>query len=91
MSKHANYVIITDRHFCGDPVVIKDLGPWDTFLTITNDVEHVVNQLVKSGRLTEGRKLLYYDSEGELDEIVVRNGKFSGFAPFRSSMVKEGK
>lgn len=91
MNKHANYVIITDQFFWEDPVVIKDIGPWDVFLTVTNDVEHVVNQLVKSGRLTVGRKLLYYDSEGELDEIVVRNGKFGGFAPFRSSMVKEGK
>jgi hypothetical protein len=46
--------------------------------TVTNDAEYVVEQL--AARLGD-RLLLYFDSEGDLDQLVVRNGKFAGFAP----------
>lgn len=61
------------------PLVIRDIGPWDRYRTVTNDAEAVVEALVKAGRLPEGRRLLYFDSEGDLDEIIVKNGKFAGF------------
>lgn len=59
-------------------VVLRDLGPWDRYLTITNAAEEVVEELVKRGKLN-GRRLLYYDSEGELTELVVEDGKFAGY------------
>jgi hypothetical protein len=78
---HANYCIVKDEP--GEPLVIQDVGPHNKYMTVTNDVEFVVEELVRNGRLEKGRRLLYYDSEDALDEIEVRNGKFVGFKPLR--------
>lgn len=75
----ANYVIIRDEPF--RPLVIRDVGPWNMFSTVTNVAETVVAELICAGKLPSGRRLLYYDSEGHLDEILVRDGLFDGFAP----------
>lgn len=74
----ANYQVVRT-----DPrqIIIKDLGPWDLVPTITNDVEAVVEELAARGLLPPGRRLLYYDSEGQLDELLVKDGVFVGFAP----------
>ena len=79
MSRHARYVVVEDDLLDADPLVIRDVGPWDKRPTVTNDAEDVVRRLVEEGRLPEGRRLLYYDSEGNLDELVVKDGKFAGF------------
>jgi hypothetical protein len=50
---------------------------------VTNDAEWVVAQL--AGYLL-GRRLFYYDSLGSLDELVVKEGRFAGFAPARVLM-----
>ena len=63
-----------------DRVIIQDLGPWDKYRSVTNDAENVVEALIS---LLKGRRLLYYDSVGELDEILIRDGKFAGFAPVK--------
>jgi hypothetical protein len=63
-----------------DVVTIRDLGPWDRHLTVTNDAENVVKYLLETGELARGRRLLYYDSLNALDEILVRDGRFIGFA-----------
>jgi hypothetical protein len=62
----------------GKIVTIRDIGH-PTCCTVTNDVEAVVEELVSTGRLPEGWRLCYYDSIGNLDEILVKNGKFAGF------------
>lgn len=62
-------------------LLIRDLGPWDRHLTITNGVEQVVEQLAPFLR---GRRLEYVDSEGMLDEIKVKDGRFAGFWPART-------
>jgi hypothetical protein len=77
----AAYVILEDDLLSEEPLVIKDVGPWDRFATVTNDVEAVVEQLVANGDLPDGRRLFYIDSEGRKDEILVENGRFAGFAP----------
>lgn len=64
-----------------DPVVVRDIGPWDQYPTITNAPEELVSFMFRNGQLTHGRRLLYYDSEGQLDEIVVKDGRFAGFKP----------
>ncbi len=61
-------------------LVIRDVGPWDRHPTVTNDAEAVVVHLARTGYLN-GRRLLYYDSEGNLDELRVVNGRFAGFIP----------
>ena len=75
MIKRANYTIVHDD---SERMVILDVGPWDLFPTVTNDIEGVVNELV--GRLN-GKRLFYYDSENNYDEIVIENETFVGFRP----------
>lgn len=69
----ANYRILKAEV---DVIVIEDLGPWDKHLTITNDAEQVVKDLAIG---LNGRKLYYYDSDGMMDELLVKDGKFAGF------------
>lgn len=57
-------------------LVLRDLGPWDEHLTITNDVEGVVARVAE---ILGSRRLFYIDSSGELDEIVVEAGAFASF------------
>jgi hypothetical protein len=76
--KHAKYDI---ESVTPDAVRIRDEGPWDRHPTVTNDAELVVQQLVASGYLQGKQRLLYWDSEGQMAEIVVKDGKFSGFNP----------
>jgi len=71
----ANYTIVRET---GTEVVIKDLGPWDKHPTVTNDAENVVKELAP---LLNGRKLHYIDSDGDVDELIVKDGRFAGFAP----------
>lgn len=59
-----------------DHLIIRDIGPHDQHLTVTNGAEAVVEKLLD--RL-EGRRLLYWDTEKELTELVIKDGKFAGF------------
>lgn len=74
--KRTNYEIV---EMTPERVVIRDLGPWHKYLTITNGAEGVVDELYKQGKLVYGQKLFYYDSEGRMDEITHQNGSFTGF------------
>ena len=76
----ANYEVVGFRADLME-VLIRDVGPWDRFITVTNDAENVVRDLIVKGMLPEGARLYYYDSEGELGEIVVMDGEFARFAP----------
>jgi hypothetical protein len=60
-------------------LIISDLGPWDRYPTVTNAAEGVVQELVSSGSLLPGMRLFCYDSDGQLDELLVENGAFAGF------------
>lgn len=61
----------------GMAVVIRDERTHD-LPSITNDAENVVADLLPALR---GRRLFYYDTQGQLDELLVKDGKFAGFAP----------
>lgn len=66
-------------------LAIRDIGhddPTGNYPTITNDAEMVVADVVESGLLRK-RRLLYYDSEGELSELVLDaiGWRFARFAP----------
>jgi hypothetical protein len=80
--RSARFVVIEDSFDGSDPLVIKDIGPWTDHLSITNDAGGVVERLLRDGRLQPGQRLFYYDSEGGLDEMLVKDGKFAGFAPW---------
>jgi hypothetical protein len=85
MNKRANYEIVQDE--CTDEeLVIRDIGPWNEYLTVTNAAEQVIEELFHDGRLTSltgWRQVFYYDSDGNRDEIVHERGVFKGFKPAR--------
>lgn len=63
-----------------DILVIRDAGG-TMDMTVTNDAENVVIDLVKRELLKRGMRLFYYDSEGTKDEILFDDrGFFRGFA-----------
>jgi hypothetical protein len=78
MRESANYYVQKETK---TSVVLVDIGPWDKHPTITNDAENVVRELVKGKILTPDKRLFYYDSDNNLDEITHENGKFTGFKP----------
>jgi hypothetical protein len=57
-------------------IVLQDLGPWSSFPTITNSAEEVVAALAP---VLDGRRLYYYDSDGDLTELEYKDGVFTGF------------
>lgn len=58
--------------------------------SVTNDAEHVCSELHGLGLLPPGRRLIYRDSTGAWDEMVVRDGGlFVGFAPLRAKTMVE--
>lgn len=64
----------TDEH-----VLMLDVGPWDKYATMTNAAEDVAEGMAE---YLEGRKLVYIDTEGRMDQILVKDGKFAGFGPW---------
>lgn len=79
-ARRANYEI-DHAHSDRQWLTLRDLGPHGMFLTITNDAERVVDELLASGVLKVGRRLRYYDSDGQLDEILFTEVGFAGFVP----------
>jgi len=75
---HAAFEIVTtsDENGC---LVIRDRGVIN--MSVTNDAEEVVQSLYAVRILKPGQRLLYYDTDGKLDELLVKDGKFAGFAP----------
>lgn len=61
-------------------VIIRDIG-WSIGMSVTNDAESAVEYLMLHGYLYAGKRLLYYDSEDQLDEITFDKHGFTGFKP----------
>ena len=74
----SNFTILTNTT---QMIVLKDLGPWDHFKTITNDAENVIKYLHQSGRLLPlTKQVVYHDSEGEPTRLLHDGaGNFTGF------------
>jgi hypothetical protein len=72
--RRANYTVMNQEE---DKVVLRDDGPWSVHPTITNAAEEVVAELAP---MLHGRRLFYYDSEGEYTELCYKDGVFTGFA-----------
>jgi hypothetical protein len=79
MMARARYETV-DEESTSEVLVIRDVGG-SRAMTVTNDAESVVAELHQHYGLG-ARKLLYYDSSGDLDELVHDGaGRFVGFAP----------
>lgn len=83
--RQANFEIVEQESHKA-VLVIRDVGPHSQHPTITNDAEGVVERLVREGHLN-GRRLFYYDSQGGFDELVVTDGKFSGFKSGKAKLL----
>jgi len=77
--RNPQYMVVSSNPMA---LTIKDVGPWEKHMTVTNAAEVVVDELFASGLLKEGQRLLYYDSEEQLDEILIEKRAFAGFAPY---------
>ena len=85
----AHYHLVTPRPAPG-VVAIIDMYDHDLAMTITNDAEAVVNQLKALGALRPDDRLIYRDTEGQWDELVLdRALRFYDFAPLRASTLEE--
>ncbi len=73
--REPRYIIVEETE---ELVCLRDIGPWDKHPTITNAAEETVEMIAP---MLRGRRLEYYDSEGQRDQLLVKDGKFSGFAP----------
>lgn len=73
--KIANYQIVESS---SDMVLIRNVGPLDKYMTVTNAAEQVVAEMILT---LADRRLEYIDSEGERAQLLVKGGKFAGFAP----------
>lgn len=65
-------------------LVIRDLSAQrgrHRGVSITNAAEVVVAELHAAGHLPTGRRLYYYDTGGDLDELLHDAGAFVGYAP----------
>jgi hypothetical protein len=60
-------------------IIIRDIGHLDG-VSVTNDAEAVVRHWAPH---LKGRRLLYFDSTGRLDELLVKNDRFAGFKAVR--------
>ena len=86
VSRQAHFVVedvISGGIIPDGALVLRDVGPWDRFPTVTNDIEHVVSVLIINGTLNPGQRLFYYDSDNHLDELEIIDGKFAGFKAVR--------
>ncbi len=58
-------------------------------MSVTNAAEQVVAELAP---ILNGRRLEYYDSEGQRDQILINEkGQFAGFAPGAVTLLKRLK
>jgi hypothetical protein len=65
--------VFEDENF----LVLEDTGPWNLHLTMTNGAVLVAESV---GPELGNRRLFYFDSHGDLDEMLIHNGAFVGFA-----------
>ena len=61
------------------PIVLTDRCNERGGMSLTNGIDDVIEQLYRSGVLSPDRRLLYYDSDGELTEALHKNGVFAGY------------
>jgi hypothetical protein len=71
---HAGYEVIADND---QFIYLEDTGH-NQFKTVTNDAEYILSRLNEEYGIGN-RRVFYKDSSGDIDEIVHKNGVFTGF------------
>lgn len=67
----------------GSVIVLFDQGEDGPYQSITNDAGNVVQMLQTKGYDVDFRPIIYRDTNGYFDQILVKEGLFAGFAPIR--------
>ena len=63
-----------------EELLIKDVSnDYPRAVSITNAAEEVVRELFAFGKLKDGQRLLYIDTDGRTDELLHSNGRFVDF------------
>lgn len=78
MSQPACYRVLVELP---EVVVIKDIGPWEVCLTVTNDAENVCTHLWNMHGTGPRTRFYYLDSMGEWGEMIHDRGEFALFRP----------
>lgn len=74
----SNYVVeVCNIH----KIIIRDVGPWDQYMSVTNDAENVIIDLAEKLKGLGNRRVFYYDSEGDYSELQHNGEYFTGFGP----------
>jgi hypothetical protein len=60
-----------------DFIYIKDIGQ---YRSVTNDAEYVIGKLSEENNLGN-RRVFYIDSDGQIDELLHKADRFTGFKP----------
>lgn len=77
MKPRARYSLVSvDRRV--KIVTIRDTADGAACPSVTNDAEAVVKEI---NAIYPAHRVRYYDSMGELDELLHHNGRFTGFLP----------
>jgi hypothetical protein len=66
-------VVTANDHF----IYLEDTGH-NQFKTVTSDAEYVVTSLAEHYGI-EHKRVFYKDSFGEIDELLHKNGRFTGY------------
>lgn len=74
---------ITDKTFKEKNIVfIEDVGHNYT-MSVTNDAEAVVYELMNKYAFPLDIRIIYKDSDGQWDELLHDGDQFTGFKPYR--------
>lgn len=60
-------------------ILIKDLALIKGTMSITNDAEEVIENLIMTGRIRD--RVFYRDTNGDVDELVHDGKEFKAFMP----------
>lgn len=83
MTTRANYAARRNGRF----LEVQDLdGP----VSVTNDVEAVILELAKVHPISD-LTVIYEDTDGVWDQLLIRNGRFGGFKLLRAGTAEEAR
>lgn len=74
--KTSNYRIVLNAN---KHLILEDIGPWNLFKSITNDINRLTKHLYETGILTSEKVFEYIDSEGWRTTVIHKNGEFVDF------------
>ncbi len=80
MNRNSNFSM---RVVCGG-IFIEDLGPWDKYPSVTNNIKNVIKIVDQKLQLLYHRRVedypvIYLDSLGEFSGIVINKNNFDEF------------